>query len=165
VKIEPGQFDLGDHKLQLKSYVDVEGSGEAATILVGTVDDNASTGRTFTVSARSSASASSTTIERSTVSGLSTAIAYATQSPGGESTLIEVGASQLGGGAIRDLGDGGATTFRCVASYDDDFAPLAANCRAAAQAQPPRARAVADLVAPLVAAEAAAAARHGITLR
>lgn len=38
LKLEPGIYDLGDHSLALKPWVDVEGSGEGVTTVRSTVD-------------------------------------------------------------------------------------------------------------------------------
>jgi hypothetical protein len=38
LKIEPGVYDLGSTSLQMKEYVDIEGSGEIATKITGKVD-------------------------------------------------------------------------------------------------------------------------------
>jgi len=43
VKIMPGVYNIGANSLQMKDYVDIEGSGENVTAIIGTVD-GASTG-------------------------------------------------------------------------------------------------------------------------
>lgn len=40
--IEPGIYDLGTNSLNMKEYVDIEGSGEGVTIISGTVDSASS---------------------------------------------------------------------------------------------------------------------------
>jgi hypothetical protein len=42
LKIEPGIYDIGTSSLQMKQYVDVEGSGENTTVITGHIDSNTS---------------------------------------------------------------------------------------------------------------------------
>ncbi len=44
VKIEPGVYDLGTGSLKMREYVDIEGSGQNATIITSTAFDNWDTG-------------------------------------------------------------------------------------------------------------------------
>jgi hypothetical protein len=39
IKLGPGVYDIGTSSLQMKQYVDVEGSGEKGTIILGTVSN------------------------------------------------------------------------------------------------------------------------------
>jgi small nuclear ribonucleoprotein (snRNP)-like protein len=43
VKILPGIYDIGTNTLEMKPYVDIEGSGEKVTIIRGSSDDNSGT--------------------------------------------------------------------------------------------------------------------------
>jgi hypothetical protein len=42
IKLAPGIYDIGTSSLQMKPYVDVEGSGENTTIITGHIDSSAS---------------------------------------------------------------------------------------------------------------------------
>jgi hypothetical protein len=44
LKLEPGQYDVGTTSLKMKEYVDIEGSGELATKIVGTGSSTSDTG-------------------------------------------------------------------------------------------------------------------------
>ena len=43
VKVEPGVYDVGSTGLQMKAYVDIEGSGQQATVIKGTGDSDPDT--------------------------------------------------------------------------------------------------------------------------
>ena len=42
IKLGPGIYDIGTNSLQMKAYVDVEGSGENTTIITGHIDSSSS---------------------------------------------------------------------------------------------------------------------------
>lgn len=44
LKLEPGQYDVGTASLKMKGYVDIEGSGELTTEIVGTGNSSSDTG-------------------------------------------------------------------------------------------------------------------------
>ncbi len=44
IRLEPGTYDVGNDPVDMKSYVDIEGSGRGVTIITGTVD-GATTGK------------------------------------------------------------------------------------------------------------------------
>lgn len=107
VKVEPGVYDLGSSRLQMKSWVDVEGSGIGATIVQGDGPTGASDGVVL--------GADNSEIRDLSITCPSTAVGCTGfVNPGSSSNLInvEIYASVSTGDMIGILNEGGSPLIK-----------------------------------------------------
>ncbi len=92
IKIGPGVYDLGATSLQMKPYVDIEGSGEKTTKITGTTSGWPPNG---TINGASNAELRFLTVENTGAGGITSALVNSSASP----SILHVTASVLGGTA------------------------------------------------------------------
>jgi len=125
VRIMPGVYDIGAVSLQMKPYVDVEGSGQGVTVVAGTVPDDAATSlpSVGVVNVEQNSELRNLTVEHR---GVGTAVGYGT-------------AVRMMGGSMRQVTASANFSLQNRAISPQGSSPLIADCTALAVAGPGRA--------------------------
>jgi hypothetical protein len=93
IKVGPGVYDLGAGSLQMKEYVDIEGSGEKTTKITGVANNFSYPPTNGTINGASNAELRFLTVENTGVGYLKTALLNSSASP----SILHVTANASGG--------------------------------------------------------------------
>ena len=93
IKLGPGIYDIGTSSLQMKQYVDIEGSGENTTKITGSVTYSFFPPANGTINGASNAELRFLTVENTGVGGFTVALFNSSASP----SILHVTARALGG--------------------------------------------------------------------
>ncbi len=116
IKLGPGIYDLGTSSLQMKPYVDIEGSGEKTTKIMGAVTNSALPVTNGLINGASNAELRFLTVENTGVGGYTAAMLNSSASP----SILHVTASASGG-----------TSYN-FGVYNDSSSPVMTNVTASA---------------------------------
>jgi hypothetical protein len=115
IKLGPGIYDLGTNSLQMKQYVDIEGSGEKTTKITGTVVNSALPPTNGTINGASDAEIRFLTVENTGIGTITVALVNSSASP----SLLHVTASASGVAGTYGV-------------YNDSSSPVMTNVTASA---------------------------------